>query len=79
MLAEKRIDLRVISHSHHPQDKSNSSLDSNSTTNALGKLGDNGVVGSGSGVKMEEKPVKENEQNVRNRAREVKFVGFIEK
>ncbi|KIM80325.1 hypothetical protein PILCRDRAFT_822455 [Piloderma croceum F 1598] len=76
MLAERKIDLNVISHSHsHSQSQSQG--DSSVDSNVLGGLsGGGGVNGSGGEDKGMKKP---NEQNERNRAREVAFSGFIEK
>jgi kinetochore protein Mis13/DSN1 len=74
MLAERKIALDVISHSHSHPSTSDSSVDSN----VLGGLSSGSGV-NGSGGKDKEMKMKPNEQNERNRAREVTFSGFIEK
>jgi kinetochore protein Mis13/DSN1 len=66
MLAERKIALDVISHSHP------------STSDVLGGLsGGSGL--NGKGAKDKGAKMKPNEQNERNRAREVTFSGMIEK
>ena len=75
MLAEKKIDVNVFSHLH--EHGGGSSVDSGSTSNVLGGL--NGDGGKGKAEAGIGTAVKENEQNVRNRARESTFGACIEK
>jgi hypothetical protein len=77
MLAEKKIDVNVFSHSH--EHEGGSSVDSGSTSNVLGGLNGDGGKGKGKAEAGTGTTVKENEQNVRNRAREATFGACIEK
>lgn len=70
MLAERKIAVDVISHS-----QSQSQDDSSANSNVLGGL--SGGINGGGG--KEKGLMKPNEQNERNRAREVTFSGFIKK
>jgi len=68
MLAEGKISTNIISHSHSQ---------SGSMEDVLGGRG--GVNGAGKGMAKEKVGMKENEQNVKNRAREVALGRSIEK